>query len=65
MTIEENNGPAAPYQGPSANSATQGHGSKQEQDAVQSEAELGVDSVPSDSDQDGLDEGGHGAAKTD
>ena len=63
MTIEENNGPAAPYQGPSANSATQGHGSKQEQDAVQSEAERDVDSTADD--QDSPDEGGQGAGKTD
>lgn len=63
MTIEENNGPAAPYQGPSANSATQGHGSKQEQDAVQSETERGVDSTADD--QDSPDEGRQGAGKAD
>lgn len=52
MTIEENNGPAAPYQGPSVNSSTQGHGSKQEQDAVQSEAERNVGSTSPADDQD-------------
>ncbi|PZW62871.1 hypothetical protein F471_04503 [Pseudomonas sp. URMO17WK12:I1] len=43
MTVEQKNGPAQPYQGPSANSPTQGHGTKKEQEAVNSEAEREVD----------------------
>lgn len=43
MTVEQKNGPAEPYQGPSANSPTQGHGAKKEQEAVTSEAEREVD----------------------
>ena len=57
MTTEENNGPAAPYQGPSVSSATQGHGSKQEQDAVQSEAERDADSRSPADDREALDDG--------
>ncbi|MBV7564576.1 hypothetical protein [Pseudomonas sp. sia0905] len=42
MTVEQKNGPAEPYQGPSANSPTQGHGAKKEQEAVNSEADRDV-----------------------
>lgn len=42
MTVEQKNGPAQPYQGPSADSPTQGHGAKKEQEAVNSEAERDV-----------------------
>ncbi len=43
MTVEQKNGPAEPYQGPSADSPTQGHGAKKEQEAVNSEAERAID----------------------
>jgi len=44
MTVEQKNGPAEPYQGPSADSPTQGHGAKKEQEAVNSEVERDVES---------------------
>ena len=64
MKVEESNGPAAPYQGPSVNSSTQGHGSKQEQDAVKSEAGRDVDST-SPADEEHVTNGGQDGAKTD
>lgn len=64
MTVEENNGPAAPYQGPSVNSSTQGHGSKQEQDAVKSEAGRDTDST-SPANVEDVTNGGQDGAKTD
>lgn len=65
MTVEDKNGPAAPYQGPSVNSSTQGHGSKQEQEAVKSEAERDVGSTSPAGDKDALSDGGQGGSKTD
>lgn len=51
MTVEQKNGPAEPYQGPSANSPTQGHGAKKEQEAINLEAERDVDAVQHESGQ--------------
>ncbi|MDQ7987374.1 hypothetical protein QYS36_20745 [Pseudomonas sp. G34] len=65
MTVEDKNGPAAPYQGPSVNSSTQGHGSKQEQDAVKSEAQRDGDLASPADDEDALNDGGQGGSKTD
>lgn len=52
MTVEQKNGPAEPYQGPSTNSPTQGHGAKKEQEAVNSEVERDVDADQRESGQD-------------